>query len=440
MNKNGLKNSVSVRMFIIGMLVVVMMIPAFMVQELIRERKMRWQNVFQEVSDKWGEKQIISGPVLSVPYDVPIRLDNGQVEMQEKYAHLLPQHLNIQATVNPEIRYRGIYELVLYKADIRISGDFLPSEIQNANVPDKDLRWQDAIISVGISDMKGIQQLINITWNGGEIEARPGIPVNDVLSSGIYVNTDIKNSNEKATFSFNLHVNGSEDLWFTPLGVETNAEISSDWGTPSFNGMFLPDERIVSSEGFKASWNILHLNRNFPQYWTGNAYRINQAAFGVKLLIPVESYQKTMRTAKYAFMFVALTFLAFFMIEVINRRRIHPIQYLLIGFALILFYTLLLSISEYLSFGVSYLIACVAIVAMISLYTMSILKQMKHTMIILIELILLYSYLYIVLQLEDYALLMGSIGLFVILAVVMYVTRKIDWYGLSEAEIKNVKE
>jgi inner membrane protein len=242
-----------------------------------------------------------------------------------------------------------------------------------------------------------------------------------------------------------------------PFGKTTKVTIESPWGTPSFVGASLPDERQVTDKGFKAVWNELHLNRNYPQQGTGRFigiasnsvenYDQNRAvvsspdgvgstkttgelesSFGVKLLLPVDEYQKTMRSTKYNLMFIVITFIAFFFVEILNRKRLHPIQYLLVGFAICLFYVLLLAISEHLSFNWAYLIGCVTILTLIIFYTQSVFKNTRITLIFNGILALLYGFFYSLLQLEDYSLLLGSVGLLVILAVVMYLTRNIDWY------------
>jgi inner membrane protein len=186
----------------------------------------------------------------------------------------------------------------------------------------------------------------------------------------------------------------------------------------------LPVERTVTEQGFTAKWKVLHLNRNYPQYWKGRGHDLSQSTFGVRLFRPVDIYQKSMRTAKYALMFIVFTFMAFFISEVMNRLRVHPVQYLLIGLAMIVFYTLLLSISEH-------LISAGAVIGLFSGYAKAILKNRAVTVMVSGVLAILYAYLYILLQLEDYALLMGSVGLFGVLSAVMYLTRKIDWYAIQ---------
>ena len=434
MSSNQFKTSAVLRLLVVGFLVIILLIPALMVQNLIVERQARRDEAFMEVSQKWGYSQVVSGPILSIPYKVYVKDKEGQIATQINYVHLLPQSLDISGEVFPEVRYRGIYEVVLYNAKLKIAGGFLPAEVFKLNLNNENLLWTDSFISLGISDMKGIKKLISFKIGGEEIETNPGIRSKDILNSGISINLPIEEADKLVPFETEIDVNGSGDLFFTPLGIETKVHLESGWVNPSFTGEFLPEKRMIDENGFSANWHILHLNRNYPQQWEGNQHKIDYSAFGVRLLIPVDEYQKTMRTAKYAIMFISLTFLAFFMIELLNKKIIHPIQYLLIGLALIIFYTLLLSLSEHLVFNSAYVLSSLAIILLLSAYTRSVLKNNLHTIIIAGLLVVLYGYLFIVLQLQDYALLMGSISLFVILSLVMYLTRKIDWYSIWKNE------
>ncbi len=339
--------------------------------------------------------------------------------------------MRIEGTIKPEIRYRGLYEVVVYNGRLNLSGVFNPPDLNGLNVPVQDIIWKDAILSVGITDMKGIQDFIEIVWNEKKYSASPGIESKDVMFSGISINP-LSNAEQVKKYEFNVQINlnGSYGLFFVPAGKETRVELSSDWNNPSFTGTYLPENREITKDGFRASWKVLHLNRNFPQSWLGPQYKVADSAFGLDLLLAIDEYQKTMRTTKYAILFLSLTFLTFFMIELLSKKVIHPIQYMLIGFALLIFYTLLLSLSEYLLFKYAYLIAAAAIIILISLYSVSVLHNLRQTGIITGILVLLYGYLYTILQLQDYALLMGSIGLFIVLAVVMYLTRSIDWFTI----------
>ena len=436
MSKREFKHSIGLRLFIIAVLTLLLMIPAILIQSLISERKDRRDEAALEISDKWGHKQVITGPIISVPFKFYVKDDQNQMIPTLRYAHFLPADLSVQGTLHPEIRYRGIYEVVVYSTALSISGRFESIDVSALKIPAGDILWDDAFLSLGISDMKGINNFITIRWNETSHTANPGIESRDVLLSGISIQPDIRPGMQEYEFSLDLNLNGSYGLFFSPVGKETKVELSSDWNNPSFGGQFLPVNREISAEGFRADWKILHLNRNFPQQWIGSEFKVSEALFGVNLLLAVDEYQKTMRTAKYAIMFISLTFLTFFMIELLSKKVIHPIQYLLIGFALLIFYTLLLSISEYLVFKYAYLIAALGIIILISLYTKSVLTNVLQTGIIAGVLIILYGYLYIILQLQDYALLMGSIGLFVVLAVVMYLTRRIDWFSIMSSPEK----
>ncbi len=345
----------------------------------------------------------------------------------------------MEGTVTPEVRYRGIFEVIVYNSRLSFSGLFPALELNGFNIAPEDFLIDDAFVSVGISDMTGITEFVSIDWNGNEYIADPGIESDDVLESGISISPGLE-TGEEQRFSFELKLNGSSSLLFSPVGKQTDVRLSSEWPNPSFTGNFLPVEREVNASGFSSEWKVLHLNRNFPQQWLGANEEVSNAAFGVELLLPVDEYRKTMRTAKYAIMFISLTFLTFFMIELLSKKIIHPVQYLLIGFALLVFYTLLLSISEYVVFGAAYLIASAAVITLISVYSYSVLSDMLKTGIISGVLVILYGYLYVLLQLQDYALLMGSIGLFTVLALVMYLTRDINWFEIMNGQERNAPD
>jgi len=431
----NLKHSIGIRLSIITFLTLILLIPSFLIQNLISERENRRNSVVGKISQKWGNKQTIVGPLISVPYKHYYK-SGDKVEQTIRYAHFLPENLNIKGSITPEVRYRGIYKVIVYNSNLSISGNFPAINLNSLNVPLEDFLLKDAYVSVGISDMSGIKDLIKINWNDKEFFANPGIESNDISDSGISISPDIKTA-QKNHFDFKINLNGSSDLLFSPVGKQTNVQLSSDWPNPSFTGNFLPVDREVNSTGFNSRWKVLQLNRNFPQQWLGPNHEVSKSTFGVNLLLPVDAYQKTMRTAKYAIMFISLTFLTFFMIELLSNKIIHPVQYLLIGFALLIFYTLLLSISEYVVFEYAYLIASATIILLITVYSYSVLSDMGKAGIIFVTLIILYGYLYILLQLQDFALLLGSLGLFVVLALVMYLTRDIDWFEIMNSQAKD---
>lgn len=431
----NIKHSLGIRLSIIGFLTLILLIPALLIQNLISERELRRDSVADEISQKWGSEQAIVGPVISIPYKHFFKSEDNIVQTI-RYAHFLPENLNIEGSITPEVRYRGIYKVIVYNSKLSISGNFPSIDLNGFKIPIVDFLPDDAFVSVGISDMNGIKEFVKINWDGKEFLANPGIESTDVLASGISISPSLE-SGKEYQFDFELNLNGSSVLRFSPVGKQTNVQLSSDWSNPSFTGNFLPVDREVSSSGFTSEWNVLHLNRNFPQQWLGANQEVTNSSFGVELLLAVDEYQKTMRTAKYAIMFISLTFLTFFMIELLSKKIIHPIQYLLIGFALLIFYTLLLSISEYLVFKLAYLLASAAIIMLITVYSYSVLSDKLKSGIIFGVLIILYGYLYILLQLQDYALLLGSLGLFVVLALVMYLTRNINWFEIMNSQNQN---
>ncbi|MEL6943548.1 MAG: cell envelope integrity protein CreD, partial [Bacteroidota bacterium] len=361
----------------------------------------------------------------------------------------LPSELNINGELDNQKRYRSIYEVVVYTSELSISGNFPRPNFADFKIDTSDVLWDETYLSVGISDMRGIQNTVKLNWGSENYEFSPGMKYryqnndNDRYNNydrpqnnngGISSRLDLTEAKADYSFSFDLTLNGSRNIYFTPVGATTNVALNSDWQTPSFKGAFLPDNRTINEDGFQATWEVLSLNRTYPQSWLGNNYGFSGSRFGVDLLIPVDYYQKSTRSAKYSILFVALTFLIFFFVEVLNGKRIHPIQYILVGLALVLFYTLLLALSEHIGFGWAYLVSSFAIIGLVSLYVSSIFKNSKLTLVTTGILVILYGFIYTLLQLEDYALLLGSIGLFVILGFVMLFTRKIDWYALRNGE------
>ena len=432
---DAIRQSVTVKMFIVGFLILILLIPASMVKSLIRERQNRSHEAVEEISSKWGGAQTITGPVLSIPYRKYFTQKDGTRRYETYVAHFLPKALDVEGALKPEIRYRGIYKAVLYNAVVQLNGHFARPDFASLDINESNVQWDRATFSLGISDMTGIKEAITPVFGKARVSMNPGVENQDVLSSGVSVRLPRGVASRSGIpFSMNLNINGSSRIRFTPVGEVTTVKLNSDWKSPSFDGAFLPVERTIDDTGFSASWKVLHLNRNYPQAWIGSRKHISDSAFGVKLFVAANVYQQATRTAKYAVLFVVLTFTTFFFSEIIDRRRLHPIQYLLIGFGIIIFYSLLIALSEHIRFGFAYLIGSVAVVGLITAYARTTLGNNRLTVLIGGILAILYGYLYMILQMEDYALLMGSVGLFVSLAVIMYITRRIDWYGTEDGK------
>ncbi|MBN2173622.1 MAG: cell envelope integrity protein CreD [Bacteroidales bacterium] len=432
-----LSRSISVKIAIIGFLILILLIPAFMIQELISERQKTRNEVVQEVSDKWGREQTVTGPIISIPYYEQYVTNEQEIIKSPKTLFILPEKLDIDGQINPEIRYRGIYKVIVYNSAIHFNGIFHLPDLNELGIPAEQVYWDKASILLGISDLRGIQKEIKVSVNDQLYDVNPGLKYTTIANAGVTSDIKLNPGVRDYNVQFDLNLSGSENLYFSPVGKTTTVNINSPWSTPSFTGSFLPDDHSVGNNGFKANWTIFDLNRNFPQVWNNQTYNMNDTAFGVNLLFPVDEYQKSMRSAKYAVMFIALTFLIYLFVEIINKKRIHPIQYLLVSLALLLFYTLLLSLSEQIGFNWAYLISAVAIIGLITVYSHSIFKSGKLTRITSMALIVLYAFLFTILQLEDYALLFGSIGLFIILGFVMYLSKRINWYGQINGEGQN---
>lgn len=422
-----LKSSTSLKLLVIGFLMLLLLIPSGMIREIVKEREKSRDETIKEVSSKWGGSQIISGPLMCVPYYASETEEGMHTEIQH-LCHILPEQCNISAEMIPEIRYRGIYKVISYKAKIRMTGNFNLDQDLFLSPENATMIWEKAFLTIGITDLKGIKQKIVFDWNGEIVENESGSLIKQIIPSGVTLRPIIKDDSTYQ-FSLDLKVNGSETLQFVPVGRETKAQISSSWDSPSFYGAYLPDDRNVNDNGFSAVWNVLQLNRDFPQQWINNSYSIIDEAFGVKLMVPVDTYQKSFRAVKYAILFILLTFLSIFLAENLIRRKIHPIQYLLIGAAIVVFYSLLLALAEHLRFVYAYALSSFAIIGLISGFTWSIFRNRKALIIITLELTALYAYLYIILQVSEYALLLGNLGLLIILGLTMFFSRKINWYG-----------
>ena len=443
----SLIHNIYFKIAVIAFIAILLLLPSAMIMNLIQEREGIQQEAIWEVSSKWGNSQTITGPILTVPYDRYIK-QYSEEDKKEKiirvreYLHFLPTELLIDGKVSPEKRYRGIYEVVVYDSGIKIKGVFDQIDYNKYDIKKENVHFEKATLNLGITDLRGIGKQIELSWNDEKILFNPGTETNDIINSGINCQVMLSSDDTITSYSFNLTLDlkGSQFLYFVPVGKSTTVNLNSDWPNPSFDGEYLPDERDVNEKGFTAKWDIFHLNRNYPQSWVGAEHQVYSTAFGVNLLLPVDSYQKTTRVAKYAILLIALTFLVFFFVEVIRKIFIHPIQYILVGIALIVFYTLLLSFSEHMLFNLAYLLASVLTIGLITWYVKVILKMWNLTLLMSGILLILYSFIFTIIQIQDYTLLIGSIGVFIILALVMYFSRKIDWGQAKNNEKESLQD
>lgn len=441
--------STTIKAFSVAILTVMLLIPLAMIQSLIRERQNTRQGAVQEITSKWGGEQTVTGPCLVVPYE-EIRVEDKKEITVNRNLLVLPETLDVKISTRVEKRKRGIYDASVYGSDIVLSGQFDGSVITRQNVQLSQVKWDDVRIIIGLSDLKGIKDNVSLQSNGQTTTFDPGIPVENLETGrgeagknaniayelfrvGLNAKMDSLNPDsalqETFPFTVSLKLNGSHGLYIVPTGKTTTAAIRSDWATPSFDGEFLPQTRDIDKAGFSAEWRVLDLNRSFGQaIRSDDSNAINQMAssrFGVRFIQAVDQYQQNMRSVKYGILIVLLTFVVVFFIELLQKKPVNPFQYILVGLALVLFYTLLLSMSELLGFNLAYLAAAVMTTLLIMFHMGSILKSRKNGFLVGTLLAFLYLFIFILIQMESYALLVGSLGLFAILAVIMYYSKKV---------------
>lgn len=430
---------------LLGMLLILLplWIAASMVNSLISEREGVRDGAEQEISGKWGGDQVLAGPVLILPWiereRVGYRDEKGvqrtRVDEHRRTATFLPETMAIKGGLKPELRHRGIFETVLYIADLKVSGRFAPPDIAGLEIDPADVLWDKAVLSVSVSDTRGIRDTVQLDWGGRLIGFEPGPGEGSPFGTGFHATGLPPASLKKGVpYSFDLDLNGSRTFKALPVGRSNRMQLSSSWPDPGFTGEYLPLERHVSDKGFDAAWSVLELARNYPQSWREQRVggpELAASAFGVGLVRTASTYQQSARATKYAVLFLLLTFSFFFLFEVLGGARVHPVQYLLVGAALVVFYLLLLSLSEQVGFGAAYWIAAAATLTLIGAYVGSVLKEKRRSRLLLAALTGLYGYLFVILRLDDYALLMGSLGVFGALAALMLMTRRIDWYALD---------
>lgn len=423
---------------ITGALILIMLIPTIFIYNLIEEREARQKEVVKEVSSKWATAQTLSAPFLVVPYTDTFLNSEGKTVATKTKLLLLANELTVKGKIIPEQRPRSIYKVLLYKTSISMEGAFKvkwPSDINLSNVD-----YANAKLCFSLSDFKGIEEEIYINFNRQQLLLTPGLPVDDFGAVGLSVPVSLSPEGSVAgiPFKMNVKIKGSEQLHFIPMSASSTFLLNSAWPSPSFDGDMLPDERQIGESGFNARWNFNQANLPFATVIKENTVQEKKMAFGVSLAQPADQYNKTMRSIKYAILIIGLTFGFFFIIELMQQKPFHPVQYVLVGLALVIFYSLLLSISEYILFDYAYLIAALATILLITFYAKGHFKSLKTAAIFFALLSCLYSFIFILIRLEDTALLVGSIGLFIVLALVMYISRKINWYGAQPTSVQPI--
>jgi inner membrane protein len=427
-------HGVTFKVFGIAALALLMLIPLVQVNGLIGEREGRAREATQRIAERWGAQQLLGGPVLVVPVRRQVRTDKDWTWVEE-HEYVLADRLAIGGKLAPELRRYGIYDTAVYTAEAQIEGRISGADIAALAAQGVEPQWQRAELRVPVADVRGIRRISALRIGERELSFGPGADgVAGTSAVSVPFPLDPTALAETLPFSFTLTLAGTERFAVLPLARETNVRLSSLWPDPGFDGAFLPATRRVSESGFEAEWQVLDLNRRLAQHWRegesiGGA--LTESAFGLTLMQPAGSYQQNVRAGKYGVLFIALTFVAFFLFEVLRGLRVHPVQYLLIGLALCTFYVVLLALSEQVGFGIAYALAAASVVAMVGGYAGVVLKARRAGALLGGLLALIYGLLYGLVVSEDYALLMGALALLAAVAALMYLTRRVDWYALG---------
>jgi inner membrane protein len=425
----GFAKSASIKLLIIGAIALVLLIPQSFTLDLIEERQARLSEAEEDIRGKWSREQTLMGPYLKLPYfELKEIITNGEKKLikDHKSKYILPEKLNLSGSIDAQLLHRGIFDAVVYTNMLSFDAKFDSLDLQKMNLQPENILWDQASLMIGISDLRGISGSPNFKVNGETLVMEPFSEQNGE-NRGLLSKISMNPNNLAFGFSGEMFLKGSKDFSIVPVGKTTNLSLSGNWPSPSFQGGFLPEIRRITEAGFESNWNILHFNRPFGQEFEGYMPDLTHSSFGLSLVNPVDQYQQSTRTSKYAILIITLSFLALYLMELFTKSQIHPIQYTLIGFALILYYTLLIAFSEHLGFSNAYWIASCATVILLGLYSRTIFSNWKETGIFSTVLSIFYLFIFIIIKQQDFALLIGSIGLFISLAVTMFISRKINF-------------
>jgi inner membrane protein len=458
---NWIEDSVLFKLGIIGFFTLLLLIPSAWIQSLIQERQNRQQDVIKEISDKWSGSQLVQGPVMILPYKTLIQQkDNtGKLVYEEAISniYILPEALNITSKADPEVLHRGIFDAVVYNAKINVNGKFSMLELQKSGIDPDKILWDKVKVAIGLSDLKGLKNNPAIKLANQQYNVEPDFTSLKLFSNNLIILPNLsKDRNTALPFSFDLDLRGSSELNFLHLGKSTMVKIEGKWNNPSFTGRYLPEDRQIAETGFSATWRMPFFNRPYPQQWVAENTALNtkvqvadtssttavsstnptnDAYFGVNFLLPIDQYQKIMRTAKYSVLIILLTFISLFFTELLYKKKVHLLQYVLIGAAMTIYYTLLLAFSEQVGFNPAYLIASVSTVTLVSVFIATLLRDKKPALIFGSILTIFYIFIFVIIQLQDLALIFGSVGLFITVAILMYLSTRIDWNKRTLHEI-----
>ncbi|MBD1364821.1 cell envelope integrity protein CreD [Mucilaginibacter sp. ZT4R22] len=426
--KKWYQDSILVKLSVITLLILLLLIPSSWIQGLIDERQESQIKMGNQVSDRWSGSQLVQGPVLILPYKK--QLAAGKESLG--YIYVLPEDVRIKANLKTELFKQGVFDVTVYNSKVGVQGSFSQPNLVKLGIDPALVMYDKARLLFSISDLKGLKNNPSVKVQGQSYVPEPTSGEVNPFEKSLQVGFTLPATGSIA-FSYDLDLKGSNDINFLHIGKTTEVEYTSDWKTPKYNGRYLPDTRDTTASGSSAKWHMLYYNRPFPQQWLNDDSVLNspkalaEATFGVKLQLPIDEYRKVMRTNKYSTLIILLTFVSLFLTELIRKQRIHLFNYTLIGAAMIVYYILLLSFAEQIGFNYAYLLSSTATIGLISFFTASLLNNKAAAALFAFILTVFYGFIFIIIQLEEYSLLVGGIALFIIVAALMYFSRKINW-------------
>jgi inner membrane protein len=438
-----MKKPITTKLGLILLVMLVLLIIIEIISGTVSDRQFFRDEATRKIASSWTGAQELLGPVIRLPYTLEWQIErwtsDGEkqthTQRSSKIAYLVPKTLIQQVEVTSEFRSKGIFDVPVYAASIHFEGLFnLDTQIEQAH-PEAKVTLGQPSLSIGIRDARGLTHTSSLQWGGDTMTFEAGSNLN-YLPQGLHAPVNWDGETSEITFSATYSIRGLESLLFQPSAKKFELEMLADWPHPALTGNFLPIKREISSKGFQASWSTNEFSS--VAYQTIEAcgqecLLTPQSALGVDFILPVDIYDKTDRSLKYAILFVSLLFVAFFIFETLSGLPIHPIQYGLVGLAICTFYLLLLSLTEHLSFVYAYSAGAFACLCLIGFYLRSILNSRTAALGFTLWLGVIYALLYVIVSAEDFALLMGSSLLFAMLAILMITTRQVDWYGLDFA-------
>ena len=432
---NAWTQTVTAKVLGIGVLALLMTIPLLQVSGLVHERQQLRETAIAQIAQGWGGVQVLGGPVLTVPtlHQVTVA-DNQPPQWRTGSESMLADTLTTDVSLAVQMRRYGIYDAPVFVATVKLDGSFRAEDLAQFKQA-SNAQWQGskAELRLPIGDLRGLQEVSELRINGKPARFDSSA---DRLGQwpNVVVPIDLDAlGNQPIHVEISLKLAGTESLQLLPLARSTDVTMRAPWRDPSFVGAALPLEHQLDAKGFSAHWHLLDLNRSYGQHWTddgdGMDKSLQASTFGVQLYQPVDVYQRNERAGKYGLLFIAMTFVAFLLFEVLKRLRVHPVQYLLVGAALATFYVVLLALSEQIGFGAAYAVAAAAVVLIIGGYATAVLRARRAGLLLGGVIALIYAMLYGLIAAEQYALLIGALVLLVMVALMMYLTRRIDWYA-----------